>query len=179
MIIAGLTNHKIEFFAHNGEVKMLTNGRVYHFDEIDIEILNRVREELEEDERALHSLESDLKITDPVEQLKQYILCNYSKLDGVADLGADSEKEYCNCQMRGSCKAEGKLCSKLHVKNGVLSRSEINIIELVALDFSEKEIACKLNLSEFTVRTHRQNIEHKIDAKSHKGIVAFYFTKII
>lgn len=43
-----------------------------------------------------------------------------------------------------------------------LTKRELEIMQLIGLDFSTKEIAKKLNLSEYTISTHRKNIYVKI-----------------
>ena len=72
----------------------------------------------------------------------------------------------------------GKRTSKMN--SSELSEREIEIIRCVAEGKNSKEISTQLCLSEFTVKTHRRNIMHKLQAKtsgelihlaSEKGII--------
>ncbi len=54
-----------------------------------------------------------------------------------------------------------------------LSKREIQIVSLIAREFSTQEIAEKLHISERTVETHRKNIIAKTNAKSIVGLVKY------
>ncbi len=59
------------------------------------------------------------------------------------------------------------------LKKFKLTRREVDIIRLVCKEFSSKQIAAELHLSEFTVSTHRKNIQRKLNIKNVAGLVAF------
>lgn len=59
------------------------------------------------------------------------------------------------------------------LKKFKLTRREVDIIRLVCREFSSKQIAAELHLSEFTVNTHRKNIQRKLNVKNVAGLVAF------
>jgi len=59
------------------------------------------------------------------------------------------------------------------LKKFKLTRREVDIIRLVCKEFSSKQIAATLFLSEFTVNTHRKNIQRKLNVKNVAGLVAF------
>lgn len=54
-----------------------------------------------------------------------------------------------------------------------LTRREIEIIKFIATSMTNKEIATRLYLSEFTVKTHRQNVMKKLKVKNTAGLVKF------
>ncbi len=54
-----------------------------------------------------------------------------------------------------------------------LTKREQEILELVALEFTTKEIADKLFLSPRTIETHRANVMRKLDVKNSAGLVRF------
>ncbi len=58
-------------------------------------------------------------------------------------------------------------------KNLILTERELEIITLIALEFSGKEISDKLFISTNTVETHRKNIMKKIGAKNTIGLVKY------
>lgn len=57
----------------------------------------------------------------------------------------------------------------------IFSSREVQIIQLVCKDFSNKEIALELNLSERTVEAHRFRIMKKMNVKTMAGMVAYAF----
>lgn len=59
------------------------------------------------------------------------------------------------------------------LKKYKLTRREVDIIRLVCKEFSSKQIAAELHLSEFTVNTHRKNIQRKLNVKNVAGLVSF------
>jgi DNA-binding NarL/FixJ family response regulator len=59
------------------------------------------------------------------------------------------------------------------LKKFKLTRREVDIIRLVCREFSSKQIDAELHLSEFTVTTHRKNIQRKLNVKNVAGLVAF------
>jgi DNA-binding NarL/FixJ family response regulator len=56
-----------------------------------------------------------------------------------------------------------------------LTSRELQIINLLCLDYSCKEIGSKLNLSHRTVESHLEKIRFKLSVKSKIGIVVFAF----
>lgn len=54
-----------------------------------------------------------------------------------------------------------------------LTNRELEVIKLIALEFSSIEIAHKLCVSEFTVDTYRKNITRKLNARNVASIVNF------
>lgn len=66
-----------------------------------------------------------------------------------------------------------KLNHNVIIENPILSPREIEIITLIALEYSGKEISEKLFISSHTVETHRKNIMKKLSIKSSIGLVKF------
>ncbi len=66
-----------------------------------------------------------------------------------------------------------KLNSNAIIENPLLSPREIEIIILIALECSGKEISEKLFISSHTVETHRKNIMRKLNIKSTIGLVKY------
>jgi DNA-binding NarL/FixJ family response regulator len=57
--------------------------------------------------------------------------------------------------------------------NSILTEREIEVITLIALEFSGKEISEQLFISNNTVETHRKNIMKKLEAKNIISLVKF------
>ncbi|WPO78756.1 response regulator transcription factor [Flavobacterium sp. KACC 22761] len=66
-----------------------------------------------------------------------------------------------------------KLNKKSHAENPILSAREIEIITLISLEYSGKEISEKLFISINTVETHRKNIMKKLQIKNTIGLVKY------
>lgn len=66
-----------------------------------------------------------------------------------------------------------KLNKNIQVDNPILSAREVEIITLIALEYSGKEISEQLFISTNTVETHRKNIMKKLQIKSTIGLVKY------
>jgi DNA-binding NarL/FixJ family response regulator len=55
-----------------------------------------------------------------------------------------------------------------------LSKRELEILELISLGYSDKEIASNLNISARTVQTHVTRIVIKLGARNRPNAVANY-----
>lgn len=55
-----------------------------------------------------------------------------------------------------------------------LSKRELEILELISWGYSDKEIACNLNISARTVQTHVTRIVIKLGARNRPNAVANY-----
>ena len=57
------------------------------------------------------------------------------------------------------------------MKNGLLTKREKEIFELLVLNNTTKEIALKLNISEKTVRNHISNTMQKLGSKGRSQAI--------
>jgi len=62
---------------------------------------------------------------------------------------------------------------KLKNQHNQLTRREIDVLKWVANGFQTSEIADKLNISIFTVKSHRNNILSKLDLRNTAGMVRY------
>jgi DNA-binding NarL/FixJ family response regulator len=136
----------------------------------------------------------EIKLTKPA--IKVLVLTNYSQpelMDEVKKLKADGfmVKNSTASELRDVVKLilSGQTFFPSLQKPGVLdessyffddflkkfklTRREVDIIRLVCQELSSKQIAAQLNLSEFTVNTHRKNIQRKLNLKNVAGLVSF------
>jgi len=56
-----------------------------------------------------------------------------------------------------------------------ISPREYQIAELIAWGASDKEVAMELSITPLTAKTHRRNIEHKIEAKNTADLTRWFF----
>ena len=63
--------------------------------------------------------------------------------------------------------------SSAHNKKAILTKRQIEVINLVANGLTSKEVAQKLFISELTVIKHRKNIIRKLDLKNFTEVVSY------
>jgi DNA-binding NarL/FixJ family response regulator len=89
----------------------------------------------------------------------------------------NGEEYYCNTVREKIFSTATKAISKLNKNkpsaDSLLSDREIEIITLIALEFSGKEISEQLFISINTVETHRKNILKKLNAKNTISLVKY------
>lgn len=66
-----------------------------------------------------------------------------------------------------------KLNEQKSLINSILTRRELDIIILISLEYSGKEISEELFISTNTVETHRKNIMRKLNVKNSIGLVKY------
>lgn len=66
-----------------------------------------------------------------------------------------------------------KLNKNIHIQNPILSPRELEIVTLISLEYTGKEISEKLFISANTVETHRKNIMRKLQTKNTIGLVKY------
>ncbi|QSW88148.1 MULTISPECIES: response regulator transcription factor [Flavobacterium] len=66
-----------------------------------------------------------------------------------------------------------KLNKNVLIENPVLSPREMEIVTLICLEYSGKEISEQLFISQNTVETHRKNIMKKLNIKNTIGLVKY------
>ena len=173
---AGLLDQNIEFFLYKGILMILEGGVTSPFSEITIDSACLLMNALEESPAAMQALD-EMGIHEPVERLEQFARCRFADCNSVPDLTPDgiAQAEYFECEKRGKCKYEGKLCITLSGPNGKITPRELEIIKLIAAGLLDKEIAKKLFRSVYTIQTHRRNIEAKIGGGTKMDIVRFAY----
>lgn len=175
-----LGEHTVEFFTGD-KPSALFNGQVMPIDQLPEYILLEVEKYLESIPDAVAALKQ-LQVTDRIERLNHFISCRFGGFDFQPDYhhGKFQTGEYSPCPLRGRCPHEFKLCSPITSDTGVkLTHREIQMIKLIASDFSESRIALEMGISLNTVKVHKANIREKLGVYSEKGIVAFAHSKNI
>jgi DNA-binding NarL/FixJ family response regulator len=89
----------------------------------------------------------------------------------------NGEEYFCNTVrekiFNSATKDNSKLNKNSSSADSILTVREIEVITLIALEFSGKEISERLFISNNTVETHRKNIMKKLDAKNIISLVKF------
>ena len=107
-----------------------------------------------------------------------YIIKNTGKKELITAINAVMSKQhYYSKSLSG--KIEEWLKSMQHRGQYTLTKREREIIILVAHGKSSQQIANTLNISKFTVDTHRKNIHQKLGIKSNTGLVKYVMENLI
>lgn len=67
----------------------------------------------------------------------------------------------------------------LRESNGVITEREVEIVHLLSMGYSSKEIGEMLFISEHTVNTHRRNMVRKLDLKNSYQLIVWAFKERI
>lgn len=145
-----------------------------------IETLKEFREKDSPCNVIILSSYDDLKIIKEVMKLgaKGYLTKNCAGENIIEAVEAVYQgQEYFSDAVRekifNTFKDNPKLNQNAVIENPILSPREMEIIILIALEYSGKEISEKLFISSHTVETHRKNIMKKLNIKSTIGLVKY------
>lgn len=106
-----------------------------------------------------------------------YILKNTGKTELLEAIKQVSQNNtYLSKEVEETIHNQGYQHSELEPK---LSAREIDIVELIAKEYSNAQIAEALFISERTVETHRKNIFRKTNTKSVLGLIKYCIDKKI
>lgn len=165
----GLIDENLEIFADGTKLMATYNGVTIIFEALPDAIKYQFEKILNADKVALEYLEKEYKTKE--EMLYQYVWCNFGGWNMKPDLDKETTtKEYWDCGCRGRCKAEGIICNMPFR----FSPRELEFISLCSNDLADKQIADKMNISNNTATTYRQNITKKLPTVNSKvGIAVF------
>lgn len=68
--------------------------------------------------------------------------------------------------------------TSLSKERQILTEREQEVLECIANEYTNKEIAGQLFISQRTVETHRRNLIQKLKVKNTVGLVKYYFQKL-
>lgn len=169
---AGLFNGHVEIFGHDFKVHCLQNGQKLQFNEFPEDLRNELADKYENHPTAKKSLQ-EWGIA-PEDQLEHFTFCMYAGFDHVADFheehGMGAPEYHNHCGKRGDCKYENKCCSGLVVQHGKLTPREIEVAGLIGKCYSDKLICFELEISQDTLRNHKNSIERKAGVFGKVGI---------
>lgn len=168
-----------EIFANRDSKKLfaISNGKSIPFNKLPKEMRAQIFAKLLDDPKAME----DLKHLSATDATQQYAFCLYGTADSNPDFCQNGElKQPDNFICSNNCQCL-KWQSKAIMLNGSrLTIREIEIIQLLATDKSDKMIADELGISISTLDTHKTHLFEKAGVFSKPGlIVAAIDEKII
>lgn len=175
---AGITDQHVEFFAQGDKVFALMQSKLLPPHEWPQWLIDAIEQDMEKHPKAIEAL-VQADIVGRLDMVEQYVKCRYSALDNEADMvaGILQKPEFTDCNLRGSCPYEGRLCELLKAPFGTLTHREIEVLRLIPEGLLDKEIADQLSISPLTVGVYMKSIREKTGAKNKAELVRFAFQK--
>lgn len=159
---AGMIDKGADFFKRQGKLYVSHDWKQHQWPDFPPYVMGKIEEDMMNNPIALKCL-GEWENLLPENYDFQYISCCFGGLDDEPDITVDGkvcQSEYVPCKLRGQCRFEGKLCRSIKVENGVITKRELDVLQLIQED--NKIIADKLCVSLETVNTHILNIREKI-----------------
>lgn len=159
-------------------VDLLKDSDIYdvlfiHIGSRDYDSLNKIL--------GLKSKVNKIVILDPTKNPKILKVCIEGKLDGyVTDLEDEYELKYIVRKIINGSKfydsdiVEQVMGSKKRNLECILTAREEEVINEVTKGLSNRDIANKLDVTEFTVKKHISNVLEKLSLKNRKDIIIYF-----
>lgn len=147
-----------------------------------IEVLKRLKKIKNKPEIIVLSSYDDIKLVKEVLQMgakgfvpkksagEHIVNAVYKVAEGNQYFTDDVKEKMMQTLLSGQVKNEG---SQDGVFISSLTKREIQVLKLVAQQYSTREIAEELHISESTVETHRKNLMKKVKVKNSVGLAIF------
>jgi len=146
----------------------ISNGQTFSFDKLDPAKKAQIFEKLLSDDVAY----TDLKHLTHDEAIKEYSFCIYGAADHEADFCENGKlKKSDNFICSNDCKCLKWKSKSITIDENPLTVREIQIVNLMASDLADKQIASSLNITESTLNTHKQHLFEKAGVKSKSGLI--------
>ena len=147
-----------------------------------IQVLKRLKGEKNRPEIIVLSSYDDVKLVKEVLQMgakgfvpkksagEHIVNAVYKVAEGNQYFTDDIKEKMMQTLLNGQVKNEG---SQDGVLISSLTKREVQVLKLVAQQYSTKEIGDELHISESTVETHRKNLMKKVKVKNSVGLAIF------
>ena len=147
-----------------------------------IEVLKKLKQLKKRPEIIVLSSYDDVKLVKEVLQMgakgfvpkksagEHIVNAVYKVAEGTQYFTDDVKEKMMQTLLNGQIKNEG---SQDGVLISSLTRREVEVLKLVAQQYSTREIGDELHISESTVETHRKNLMKKVKVKNSVGLAIF------
>lgn len=175
---AGITDKNVEFLAKDEQVFALMQSKLLPLSDWPQWLLEAIESDMEKHPKAVEAL-VQADIVGRMDMIEQYVKCRYSALDNEADVidGKLQAPEFTDCNLRGSCPYEGRLCDLFKAPFGTLTHREIEVLRMIPEGLLDKEIADQLGISPLTVGVYMKHLREKTGAKNKAELVRFAYQK--
>lgn len=146
----------------------ITNGQTLKFSELPPDKKAQIFEKLLSDEVAYE----DLKHLTHEEAIEEFAFCIYGAADHVADFNECGQLNKAdNFICSNECKCLKWKSKSINIDGNSLTVREIQIVNLMASDLPDKQIAENLKIATSTLNTHKQHLFEKANVKSKSGLI--------
>lgn len=144
----GMVNTDVEFFKTDEGLKVMSSSKILKFKELPAYLFNILKEELNREPKTQAILEEWFP-GNLMKQLEKFVECRFGGLDFTADIKNNKlqKGEYHDCPIRYKCKGNGIVCQALLYNNQPLSQQDIELLRLIATNYTNEVIAELLNIS--------------------------------
>jgi DNA-binding CsgD family transcriptional regulator len=146
----------------------ISKGITIPFNEIDNVKKALIFEKLLSDDVAMN----DLKHLSQSEAIERYAYCMYGSLDSVPDFKANGElNDSDNFICGNDCTCIHWKTKKITVNGKTLTPHKLQILNFLASDFCDKQIADKLDIAQSTLNTHKAQLFETFEVYSKMGLI--------
>jgi len=173
-------NEVVEWFKENQANVLVLDINMPELD--GIQVLKKLKDEKNKPEIIVLSSYDDVKLVKEVLQMgakgfvpkksagEHIVNAVYKVAEGNQYFTDDVKEKMMQTLLTGQVKNEG---SQDGVLISSLTKREIQVLKLVAQQYSTREIGDELHISESTVETHRKNLMKKVKVKNSVGLAIF------
>jgi DNA-binding NarL/FixJ family response regulator len=173
-------NEVIEWYTENESDVLILDINMPLLD--GIEVLKKLKQLKKRPEIIVLSSYDDVKLVKEVLQMgakgfvpkksagEHIVNAVYKVAEGNQYFTDDVKEKMMQTLLNGQIKNEG---SQDGVLISSLTRREVEVLKLVAQQYSTREIGDELHISESTVETHRKNLMKKVKVKNSVGLAIF------
>ena len=170
----------VEWFAENKADVLILDINMPELD--GIEVLKRLKDLEDKPEIIVLSSYDDVKLVKEVLQMgakgfvpkksagEHIVKAVYKVASGDQYFTDDVKEKMMQTLLNGQVKNTG---SQDGVLISSLTKREVQVLKLVAQQYSTREIGDELHISESTVETHRKNLMKKVKVKNSVGLAIF------
>ena len=163
-------DQRTELFACRNSKKtfFVSNGQTFDFKALEPIKKAQIFEQFLKDDIAF----SDLKHLPQEEATEKYAFCIYGAADHVADFTESGQlNKSDNFICSNNCQCLKWRSKSISIDGKSLTAREIQIVNLMASDLADKQIASQLEITESTLNTHKQHLFEKASVKSKSGLI--------
>ncbi|KAA5532779.1 response regulator transcription factor [Paenimyroides baculatum] len=171
-LIAGIipTDKNIELFAERKHRKVffIQNGQTKPFSQLNDIAKDNLLEMFLNDDIAMRDL-GKLPLS---AALEEFVMHCFGAADNQTDIYADGtignvEAVACSpCCMCAKWKSK-----KVNVNGSYLTARELQVVQFLATDYPDKQIAIFMKISQSTLDTHKTNLMRKMNVQSKAGVI--------
>jgi len=173
-------NEVVEWFAENQADVLVLDINMPELD--GIQVLKKLKDKKNKPEIIVLSSYDDVKLVKEVLQMgakgfvpkksagEHIVNAVYKVAEGNQYFTDDVKEKMMQTLLTGQVKNEG---SQDGVLISSLTKREVQVLKLVAQQYSTREIGDELHISESTVETHRKNLMKKVKVKNSVGLAIF------